>query len=173
MICAAFLDRDGTIIADKDYLGDPAGVVLLPGAAEGLRLLQSSGYKLLVVTNQSGVARGYYSLDDMNACNERMSALLEAEDVRLDGVYACPHGPEAGCACRKPQPGLPLQAAAEHGVSLPHSVTIGDKPRDVQAGQAAGCGMNILVSDAGDPPWRPAVPNLEAAAQHVLANPVP
>ena len=172
MIRAAFLDRDGTIIADKDYLGDPARVVLLPRAADGLRLLQSAGYKLLVVTNQSGVARGYYSLDDMNACNERMSVLLQAEDVRLDGVYACPHGPEAECACRKPRPGLTLQAAAEHGVSLLHSVTIGDKPRDIEAGQAAGCGTNILLNDADDPPWRPAAPNLEAAAQHVLAKPI-
>lgn len=173
MIRAAFLDRDGTIIADKDYLGDPAGVVLLPGAAEGLRLLQSSGYKLLVVTNQSGVARGFYSLADMTACNERMSALLKTEHVRLDGVYACPHGPEDECACRKPRPGLTLQAAAEHGVSLPHSVTIGDKPRDLEAGQAAGCGANILLNEAAEPPWRPAAPNLEAAARHVLANPIP
>ena len=138
---AAFLDRDGTLIADPGYLGDPAGVTLLPGVAEALGQLRAAGFITVVVSNQSGVARGYFGTDAVQAVNQRMAELLLAAhpDAHLDAVYFCPHGPADGCRCRKPLPGLFLQAAQELDLCLPASICFGDSERDLVAGQTAGC----------------------------------
>jgi len=142
---AAFLDRDGTINVDCHYLSDPAQVELLPGAAEGLKRLAAMGYALVVVTNQSGIARGYFDAARLDEIHARLAELLAAEGIVLDGVYVCPHGPGDACACRKPLPGLALAAAADLGLDLANSVMIGDKAADVGLGRAIGAKAAILV----------------------------
>ncbi len=104
------LDRDGTIIAERSYLSDPDQVELLPGTVEGLRRLQRMGCGLVVITNQSGIGRGYFTETQLARIHERMKALLAREQVRLDGIYICPHRPEEHCSCRKPEPGLVFAA---------------------------------------------------------------
>jgi D-glycero-D-manno-heptose 1,7-bisphosphate phosphatase len=140
----ALLDRDGTIIVDRHYLSDPAQVELLPGAAEGLRRLQDLGFGLVVVTNQSGIGRGYFDEAQLTRIHERMAALLAAEQVRLDGIYVCPHRPEAQCSCRKPEPGLVFSAAVELNFEPSESLVIGDKSSDIVLGQRIGA-TTILV----------------------------
>src|SRR6266568_4684844 len=111
----ALLDRDGTVIVDKVYLKDPEGVEFAPGAIEGLRLLRDNGFALALVTNQSGIARGYFDEATLARVHERLAALLSAEGLTLAAIYFCPHGPHDACDCRKPQPGLALQALNELG----------------------------------------------------------
>lgn len=147
MKAAVFLDRDGTIIADRGYLSDPGGVELLPGATAALRRFQAAGYLLVLVSNQSAIGRGYCSRADVDAVNKRLEEKLSAEKIRLDGVYYCPHAPNEGCACRKPEPGLLLQAAEDLGVDLGASVMIGDKASDAEAGLRAGCSGNLVLSN--------------------------
>jgi D-glycero-D-manno-heptose 1,7-bisphosphate phosphatase len=138
------LDRDGTINVEREYLSDPAGVVLLPNAAAGLRRLRALGFGLIVISNQSGVARGYFKAADVDAVNARLAALLRAEDVVLDGIYICPHAPDAGCACRKPAPGLVLEAARQHGFDPRLAIMIGDKALDIETGRRVGA-RTVLV----------------------------
>ncbi|QJB58203.1 D-glycero-beta-D-manno-heptose 1,7-bisphosphate 7-phosphatase [Pseudodesulfovibrio sp. zrk46] len=138
------LDRDGTIIYDKHYLHDPDGVELLPGAVDGLKRMQELGYRLLVLTNQSGVGRGYYDDASVNACNGRMEELLAPHGITFDGIYYCPHTPEDECDCRKPATGLMNQAAAEHGFEPADAVMIGDKEADMGVGKNSGS-ITILV----------------------------
>jgi D-glycero-D-manno-heptose 1,7-bisphosphate phosphatase len=138
------LDRDGTIIHDKHYLHDPEGVELLPQAVEGLKRMQGMGFGLAVLTNQSGVARGYYDEDAVKACNERMIELLAEEGVAIDGVFFCPHEPQDKCGCRKPKPGLMAQAAAELDFDPAQAFMIGDKSADVGLGKNTGA-TSILV----------------------------
>ena len=135
---AALLDRDGTLIVERDYLADPEGVELLPGAAEGLRRMRGLGLALVVVTNQSGVGRGYFSETTLRAVHERMESLLAREGVRLDGIYYCPHAPDDGCDCRKPATGLADRAARELGFALHRSAVVGDKGSDVALARALG-----------------------------------
>jgi D-glycero-D-manno-heptose 1,7-bisphosphate phosphatase len=143
---AVFLDRDGTLIEEVDYLADPAGVVLIPGAAQALKNLAQAGYKLVLVTNQSGVARGLLDESRLAQIHERLSDLLHGEGTRLDGIYACIHHPEFGspCDCRKPQPGMLLQAAEDLQLDLERSWMIGDAARDLEAGKRAGT-RSLLV----------------------------
>jgi heptosyltransferase-2 len=135
---AAFLDRDGTIIEDSGYLGDPEGIQFIPGAIEALRRLQAAGYRLIVVTNQAGVARGLITEAEVGRVNERLAELLDRAGVRLDGIYYCPHHPEYGppayrqdCECRKPKPGMIHRAVQDFGVDPSRSVVIGDHVSDV------------------------------------------
>ena len=141
---AAFLDRDGTVMVEREYLADPAGVELVPGAADALRRLRQAGYALVLVTNQSGIGRGLYTHADFTAVQARLEQELAAAGVTLDGVYFCPHAPDTGCACRKPGTALFLQAAAELGLDLGASVFIGDRLRDVEPAAGLG-GRGILV----------------------------
>jgi len=138
------LDRDGTIIAERHYLSDPDQVELLPGAAEGLRRMAVLRLGLIVVTNQSGVARGYFDLERVDEIHRRMRTLLAAERVILDGIYICPHGPDEDCECRKPRPGLILEAAAKFHFEPRECFVIGDKPCDIELGQAISA-TTILV----------------------------
>ncbi|MBA3541531.1 MAG: HAD family hydrolase [Deltaproteobacteria bacterium] len=139
---ALFLDRDGTLIVDVGYPRDPAEVALLPGAADTLRSL-ANDWTLVIVSNQSGIARGLITPEQANAVHDRVLAAFAAEGVAFAGVYYCPHAPDAGCACRKPAPGLLLDAARELDLDLAASIMIGDKISDVAAGVAAGCGQSI------------------------------
>ena len=133
---AALLDRDGTVIADRGYLADPAGVEILPGAAEGLARMRSLGLGLAILTNQSGIGRGYFDEAQLRAVNLRMEELLEDEGVRLDGIYCCPCHPDRRCGCRKPRPGLVCQASADLGFDPSRSFVIGDKGSDIGLGHA-------------------------------------
>lgn len=142
-----FLDRDGTVIAEKHYLGDPAGVELLPGAVVGLRELCRLGFRLVLVTNQSGIGRGHFRQEDADAVHARLGALLADAGIRLDGIYCCPHRPEERCACRKPATGLVERACADLGLDLGASVMIGDKACDIELG--ARCGMVTILVQTG------------------------
>jgi len=143
---AVFLDRDGTLIEEAEYLSDPAGVVLLAGTAESLRSLRAMGYALVVVTNQSGIARGMYSEDDFRAVQARVDAVLANEGVRLEAVLHCPHHPDftGPCDCRKPGLGLYRRAEAELGLDLDRSVYVGDRISDVLPALETG-GRGFLV----------------------------
>lgn len=143
---AVFLDRDGTIIEERDYLSDPSGVVLLPGVVEALRLLAAADFLLIVVTNQSGIARGLYSLEDYHAVAKRVGEKLARAGVRLDSTYFCPHHPDFSgpCECRKPAVGMYRQAARELGADLQGSYFVGDRAKDVAPAAELG-GQGILV----------------------------
>jgi D-glycero-D-manno-heptose 1,7-bisphosphate phosphatase len=138
------LDRDGTIIIEREYLSDPQQVELVPGASETLRRLRQIGLGLAVITNQSGVGRGYCDAGRVALVHERMCALLAAEGAHLDGIYVCPHTPEDGCSCRKPNPGLAEMAAKDLGFDLGAVFVIGDKRSDIEMGQRLGA-TTILV----------------------------
>ena len=136
---AIFLDRDGTLIVDPGYPKDPELVELLPGVVEALRRFRDAGFALVVISNQAGVGRGILTLQQAQAVHERFLLLFGEQGITFDDVRYCFHAPEAGCACRKPAPGMILASAARHGWDLPRSYMIGDKPSDVEAGRAAGC----------------------------------
>ena len=143
---AVFLDRDGTIIEDAGYLRDPADVHLLPGAAQAIAQLNQQGLVVVVVTNQSGIARHLLTEDDYNATERRVDELLALEGARLDAHYFCPHLPEMSgpCECRKPGSLLYRQAAERFGIDLSRSWWVGDRLRDVLPAEAFG-GRGILV----------------------------
>ena len=148
---AVFLDRDGTLNREVNYLADPAQLELLPGVAEGLSRLARAHWLLCVVTNQSGVARGLVSEEALDAIHGRLREMLASEGAHLDWIGHCPHHPEHGppdlrraCDCRKPEPGLLLRAAAELDIDLTRSWMVGDSARDLEAGRSAGC-RSILV----------------------------
>lgn len=141
---AVFLDRDGVIIRDTGYLGDPRGVLVLPGVPEALTLLRAAGWKLVVVTNQSGIARGFFSEEDHLKVRMRMEELLAAHGVGLDGYFHCPHGPWEQCSCRKPRPGMVFRARDELGIQLEGSFVVGDKMSDLELAWNVGI-QGILV----------------------------
>jgi len=132
------LDRDGTIIEERHYLSDPDQVELIPGVREGLRQLSDMGLGLVVVSNQSGVGRGFFDRTQVDLVNERMCALLGEEGIFLQGIYYCPHVPEEHCRCRKPESGFVEQAAEELGFDPQEGFVIGDKACDVELGHRIG-----------------------------------
>ena len=136
---AVFLDRDGTLIPDAGYLDNIEGVRLLSGAGEALRELVEAGFLLVLITNQSGVARGYFSMDVVHRQNARLAELLRPFGVAFAAVEVCPHHPADACECRKPKPGMLTRAAARLANDLAASFVVGDKPGDIAAGQTAGC----------------------------------
>lgn len=143
------LDRDGTINEDVDHLLDPAQVRLIPGAAEAIRMLRDLGLGIVVVTNQSPVGRGWISMTELDAIHARLVDQLMRRGATIDGIYACPHGPEAGCACRKPATGLALRAAAEHGFDPSQSFVVGDHRGDMELGRALGATSILLLTGHG------------------------
>lgn len=149
---AAFIDRDGVINTELNYVHRREGFVLLPGVIEGLRLLSSQGFALVVVTNQAGIAKGLYDEAAFASLSTHMRDLLAAQGVELAGVYHCPHHPRGSvpafaieCDCRKPAPGMLLRAARDLNLDLANSVLVGDKPSDTAAGRAAGVALTVLV----------------------------
>lgn len=156
---AVFLDKDGTLIHDVPYNVDPDAIQLTPGAASGLWLLHSAGYQLIVVSNQSGVARGYFPETALIAVERRIRQLLKSVGVPLAGFYYCPHylgGKVAkytiACDCRKPEPGMLLRAAVKHHLDLKQCWMIGDILNDIEAGQRAGC-QTVLVDNGNETEW--------------------
>lgn len=163
---AVFLDRDGTIVEDRGYIGDPDQVRLLPGAADAIRRFSAAGHLVVIVSNQSGVARGLFSEEDLSRVHERCVTLLRAGGATLDGAYYCPYlqGPDAKVEAyrrdselRKPQPGMLIQAARELDLDLARSWMIGDSARDIKAGARAGCRSIFIAThpskkDAGVTP---------------------
>ena len=167
------LDRDGTLIVERNYLADPAGVELLPGAPAGIRHLRELGLGVVVITNQSGIGRGYFDLAALDSIHARMTQMLAAYGVELDGIYCCPHLPDDHCACRKPRAGLLLQAASDHGFLPPDCFVIGDKPCDIHLGKSVGA-STVLVTTGYGALFRSAeigadavVDDLEQAARYI------
>lgn len=173
---AVFVDRDGTLIREKEYLSDPGGVELLDGAVDGLLRFQAAGFMVVIVTNQSGIARGYYDEAAYQRVARELTLRLEAEGVRVAASYHCPHHPDFSgpCDCRKPASGLFERAAEELRLDLAASVYIGDRLRDVEPGLRLG-GQAVLVrtgygaAEASDaPPRVRVVDDLESAADVVV-----
>ncbi len=149
---AFFVDRDGVIIEDGHYLADPDQVVLCPGAAAAVNLMHEAGYLVIVVSNQSGIARGYFTEQQLAAVEKRIGELLAGEGAKIDGWYYCMHHekgivPELTCACdcRKPKPGMFFHAANDFDIDLTQSFMIGDKISDIQAAENAKCRKAVLV----------------------------
>ncbi|MGE5551333.1 MAG: D-glycero-alpha-D-manno-heptose-1,7-bisphosphate 7-phosphatase [Bacteroidota bacterium] len=160
MRAAVFLDRDGTINEESGHIADPARMRLLPGAAQAVKMLNRRGIPTILVTNQAGPARGLYAEETVLAVLAEMRRLLAREGAHLDAVYYCPHLPEApvpayacSCSCRKPEPGLLLQAAGEHALDLRRSFMIGDQPSDIEAGARAGCRTILVLTGHGARFW--------------------
>lgn len=147
------LDRDGTLIEECDYLLDPRQVRLLPGAASAMKRLKRAGFKVVVVTNQSGVGRRLITLAQMRSVNRRFLQLLREQKASLDGLYWCPHRPSSRCSCRKPKLGMVKRAAKDLGISWQGSISVGDRPSDVELGQRTG-GKGILVLTGYGRQWR-------------------
>lgn len=142
---AVFLDRDGTINDDPGYVSEPDQMKLFPQSGEALALLQSHGFELVVVSNQSGVGRGMFPAERLALIHDRLNALLAEHGVRLEHFELCLHHPDERCECRKPHPKLIRDAAARLGIDLGRSFMIGDRPADLGAGRNAGCGGVALV----------------------------
>jgi D-glycero-D-manno-heptose 1,7-bisphosphate phosphatase len=145
MTCAIFLDRDGTLIVEKNYLSNPAQVELLPGVAQALKRLQDAGFKLFIVTNQSGIGRGYYTLEDMHRVHNRLRAVLARDGVKIDKIYFAPEAPDLPSRGRKPSPQFLFDARDEFAVDLSRSHLIGDKLIDLECGWNAGVKACLLV----------------------------
>lgn len=187
---AVFLDRDGVLVEDRGFLCDVKDLRILDGVPQALRRFKAGGFRLIVVTNQAVVARGMITEDQLDEIHVRMCAMIESlGGPPLDGVYACPHHPQADlqdyrvvCDCRKPRSGLLLQATREHGLDLSASFMVGDRLTDIAAGAGAGCKTVLIRTPATDrPPIVTAQPvddsvqpdcvcdSLEAAADWILA----
>lgn len=182
---AVFLDRDGTIIREADYLTSVAQLRLLPGAANAIKQLNDVGLAVVIVTNQSGIARGRLTEADFHAINTELLRRLARYGARVEATYYCPHHPEYGsatygrdCDCRKPSPGLLLQAARELDLELTRSFMVGDSNRDMEAGRRAGCSTVLVRTGYGrreeaanGPPPDYIAGNLATAVAWVLDHP--
>jgi D-glycero-D-manno-heptose 1,7-bisphosphate phosphatase len=177
---AVFLDRDGVLVEDRGLLVDPGEFRIMPGVPTALERLEEAGFRLIVVSNQSVVARGMLSTEGVEALHSHLLRLLEeAGAPRLDAIYFCPHHPEADlaayrmvCECRKPRPGMLFRAAEDHGLDLAASFMVGDRMTDIAAGSAAGC-RTILLQRPGTempPPTAPAPPEGWPRPDHVCAD---
>jgi histidinol-phosphate phosphatase family protein len=148
---AVFLDRDGTIAVDVHYCRRPADFIILPTVPEAIKLLNDSGFKVVVITNQSGIARGYFSEGTLALIHEKMHRELAKHGAKIDAVYYCPHHPDDGCDCRKPKTALFHRAARELNIDFSLSYVVGDLPMDIQAGRALGC-KTVLVTTGPETP---------------------
>jgi len=179
---AVFLDRDGTLITERNYLADPAQVEILPGAPAALKRLQDAGFKLFIVTNQSGIGRGYYTMADLHRVNARLLADLARDGVRLERIYFAPEAPDQPSRGRKPSPQFLFDARDEFRLDLARSYMIGDKLADLECGWNAGVRKSILVrtgygteverASADRLAQATVVDDLSAAARGILDEPV-
>lgn len=141
------LDRDGTVVVDRHYLSEPADLEFLPGAADGLRRFYEHGYRLVVITNQSGIGRGMFSLQQLHDVHQRFRTMVADAGARIDEIYFCPHVPEDNCPCRKPRLGLLVRAASELHFDPAKAIVIGDKASDIQFGRGAGATTILIASE--------------------------
>jgi len=146
---AVFLDRDGTIARDVPYCSRPEDFELLPGAPEAIRLLNESGLLVVVVTNQSGIGRGYFTEETLARIHRKMLEELKRCGARVDGIYYCPHHPDDGCDCRKPKTALFRKAAQDLNIDLARSFVVGDMPLDIDAGRAIGARTVLMTTGPG------------------------
>jgi len=163
---AVFLDRDGTIMEDTNYVGKVEHVALIPEALQALKRLQDAGYKLFIITNQSGVGRGYFTHEAVESIHAHLDEQFGRAGVRFDRYYVCPHHPEDNCACRKPKPKFLLDAAREYGLDRSRCYMIGDRASDIQAGINAGVRTVLVLTGAG----RETVARQEVKPDHVAHN---
>ena len=173
---AVFLDRDGTLIVNRHYGSDPDRIELFDGVVEGLLELRAAGYKLVLVSNQSGVARGYFDEAAVARMHDRLQRMLDRHGAALDGIEYCPHHPEGDtspyaveCACRKPAPGMLRRAARKHGVDLSASWMVGDIEADVEAGRRAGARTVLVGPETAQPPPDHRAEDFAAAVRQILA----
>lgn len=173
---AIFLDRDGTLIEEVNYLARIDQIRLLDGSVEALRMARSAGLAAVLVTNQSAIGRAFLRESELEEIHTHLSALLESAGTRLDGIYFCPHHPEAVldeyrrvCTCRKPGPGMLLRAADDLGLELAGSLMVGDRFHDVEAGHRAGCRTVLVQTGYGANEWRGRQP-ADPQPDHVAAN---
>jgi len=157
---AVFIDRDGTLSEEVGYINHVSRFRMLPRSAEAIKKLNEAGVAAVVITNQAGVARGYFPEERILEVHRRMEELLAADGAKLDGIYYCPHHPTAGeppyradCDCRKPRPGLLLRAAGDLNLHIPSSYMIGDKFSDVELAQTAGCKGILVLTGYGRGEW--------------------
>jgi D-glycero-D-manno-heptose 1,7-bisphosphate phosphatase len=172
------LDRDGVINEDSDaYIKSPDEWVPVPGSLEGIALLTRGGFRVVVLTNQSGIARGLFDLPTLEAIHQKMCSAVESLGGRVEDIFFCPHGPEDGCDCRKPEPGLFRAFADKYKVDLKSVPAVGDSFRDIQAARSAGAHPILVETGKGlrtlarHPDLDvPIFPNLYAASQSILFN---
>jgi D-glycero-D-manno-heptose 1,7-bisphosphate phosphatase len=157
---AVFIDRDGTLTEEVGYVNHPSRLRLLPRSAEAVRRLNEAGIPAVVVTNQAGLARGYFTEAVMSAVNVELAAQLARGNARVDGIYICPHHPTEGeppyrqrCECRKPKPGLLLRAAEEMNLDLSRSIMVGDKPSDLEVAPVVGARSVLVLTGYGRGEW--------------------
>jgi D-glycero-D-manno-heptose 1,7-bisphosphate phosphatase len=146
---AVFVDRDGTICFDKHYLADPKELELIPTVTQGIRRLNEAGIPVIVITNQSGIARGFFDEKALARIHAKLGEMLASEHARIDDIFYCPHMPDAGCRCRKPRTGMIEDAAKRHGIDLGQSFVIGDRMMDIEMAHMVKA-MGILVPEPGD-----------------------
>ena len=147
-----FLDRDGVINRNppnKGYVRKWAEFTFIPNSRKAIRELTEIGYRIIVITNQSGIGRGLYSEEDLADIHSRMVAEISKSGGRIDAVYYCPHRPDAGCECRKPKPGMLMRAAREHNIELENAYLIGDVPTDIEAGKSVGTTAFLVLTGLG------------------------
>ncbi len=148
------LDRDGTLVIDRGYMNDPAQLEFAPGAADALQWWHSRAHRLVVISNQSGVGRGYFSRERVEQMNARLHAMVAETGARLERIYYCPHRPDAGCGCRKPALGLLRQAQSDLGFDPHRAVVIGDRDSDIEFGRQAGAKTILIANGSAASPMR-------------------
>jgi D-glycero-D-manno-heptose 1,7-bisphosphate phosphatase len=156
MTRAIFLDRDGTINEDTGYVSRPEDLIIYPWAAEAIRLINQAGLKTIIITNQAGIARGFYSEQTLDDIHNRLTSELARQQARIDAIYYCPHHPDVGdnhyrmaCQCRKPSPGLLHKAAKEHRVDLEKSWIVGDKASDINLAPRVSAQSSLVLTGYG------------------------
>lgn len=184
---AVFLDRDGTVIEDAGFLRSPEGIHLIPGAGAAIRALNEQRIPVCIVSNQSGVARGLLTEDDLHRIHERLQSILQEEGAHIDRFEYCPHHPTEGiapyrieCDCRKPRPGMLERIAEQFQIALPHSFVVGDKLSDIELGKAVGATTMLVLTGYGEASLQEAragnvhpdfiVRSLVEAVEHILQN---
>lgn len=174
------LDRDGVINQDSDaYIKDPDEWIPIPGSLEAIARISQAGYQIVVATNQSGLARGLFDQATLDAIHQKMESAIESHGGKLDGIYYCPHGPDDGCSCRKPEPGLLLQIEQQLSIDLTQAIVVGDSLRDLQAASAVGAkpvlvltGKGVKTVDQINPEQIDIHPNLAHFVETLIAKPI-
>jgi histidinol-phosphate phosphatase family protein len=166
---AVFLDRDGTINEEVNYLNKEDQVKILPGSAKAIKILNEHGYKVIIITNQSGVARGYLSIQKLEEINKHLKSELLKEGAIIDAIYYCPHHPDEGCDCRKPNTKLLERAAEDLDIDFTSSYIVGDKLNDLKTGKKVGCGTVLVLTGYGKTEFKE-LEKLDFKPNHIAEN---